>query len=123
MAKRRPGKRERTLYKIRLLRAEHASRTHDPDWSARSCLDRVPTTDYASDYQRTSEHGVNRPSAPKRPSPDVQVTRRGKRETVNAVDPQLLNYDPQLISDAAFERDVTKRAKKRADDEEKKWFK
>lgn len=123
MATKRPGKRERAAYVERLARAKAATLAHDPAWTAKSCLNRVPTTEYASDYRRLTEEPVRRPSAPKRPAADRQTIKRGNREINHAVDPTLANYDHQLIEDRRFVMDKTKAAAKRANDKEKEYFK
>lgn len=77
MATKRPGKRERAAYVERLARAKAATLAHDPAWTAKSCLNRVPTTEYASDYRRINEQHVRRPEAPKRPPVERAEMRKG----------------------------------------------
>ena len=69
MAKVRPGKRERAAFKLRLEQQANAP-AHDPNWSRyKSCINRVQTTEFGSDFRvvhETSKNGSRWPNAPRR---------------------------------------------------------
>lgn len=58
MAKVRPGRQERALYRMRMIQRAQAEARHDPSWKARSCLDVVQSTDHNPGMPNVREDGL-----------------------------------------------------------------